>query len=280
MNPEEECGMKRWTMAAAVVGVVALPLNVEAQWVRSDEGWCDDSWGNRDQDRECFVLEADFPAERALRVDGGRNGGISIEGWERDVIAVRAKVWANASSLDRARALADDVRVRLDDGRLEADGPNTGRREHWGVSWEVMVPRSIALDLETHNGGIDIADVRGDIRFDALNGGADLRLVGCDVVGQTTNGGLHIELDGSRWSGEGLDVETTNGGVTLIVPDAYSARLETGTVNGGIDIDFPITVQGRIGRRLSTTLGEGGPTIRATTTNGGVEIRRGGRAIR
>ena len=39
-------------------------------------------------------------------------------------------------------------------------------------------------------------------------------------------------------------------------------------------IDFPITVQGRIGRSLSTDLGNGGQTIRATTTNGGVEIRR------
>lgn len=272
--------MKRWTMAAAMVGILAMPLQVEGQWARADDGWCERSWGNDDRDRECFVLEADFPAERNLRVDGGQNGGISIEGWERDAIAVRAKVWANASSPDRARALANDVRVRLVDGRLESDGPDTGRRESWGVSWEVMVPRATSLDLETHNGGIDIVDVSGAIRFEAQNGGVDLMRVGGDVVGHTTNGGLHVVLDGSRWDGEGLDVETRNGGVTLVIPDSYSARLETGTVNGGIDIDFPITVQGRLGRRLTTTLGEGGPTVRAMTTNGGVEIRRGGRAIR
>lgn len=272
--------MKRWTVAAAMAGMLVFPVHGEAQWTRSDEGWCEGSWGNGDRDRECFVLEADFQAQPSLHVDGGQNGGIAIEGWARDVIAVRAKVWANASSPERARALADDVRVRMVDGRLEADGPNTGRRESWGVSWEVMVPRSTSLDLETRNGGIDIADVRGEIRFDAVNGGVDLARVGGDVVGHTTNGGLHIELDGSSWSGEGLDVETKNGGITLIVPDAYSARLETGTVNGGIDIDFPITIQGRLGRRLSTTLGEGGATVRAVTTNGGVEIRRGSRAIR
>lgn len=272
--------MKRWTTAAAMAGLLMAPTVGEAQWTRADEGWCDASWGNRDRDRECFVLESEFPAEGALLVDGGQNGGISVTGWERDVMSVRAKVWANASSADRARALANEVRVRLVDGRLEAEGPDTGRRENWGVSWEVMVPRSTDLDLETHNGGIDIADVRGEIRFEALNGGVDLMRVSGDVVGHTTNGGLHVELDGSRWSGEGLDVETRNGGVTLVVPESYSARLETGTVNGGIDIDFPITVQGRIGRRLSTTLGEGGPTVRAVTTNGGVEIRRGGRAIR
>lgn len=274
--------MKRWIVAAAAlsVGILALPAPADAQWTRSDEAWCDRSWGNSERDRECFVLEAEFPAENALRVDGGMTGGVSVEGWERDVISVRARVWANASSPDRARQLAEDVRVSLEDGRLEADGPNTGRREGWGVSWEVRVPRSMNLDIETHNGGIDVSGVRGEIRFEALNGGVDLVNVGGDVVGRTTNGGLHVELDGSRWSGAGLDVVTTNGGVTLVIPEAYSARLETGTVNGDIDIDFPVTVQGRIGRRLSTTLGDGGPTIRAVTTNGGVEIRRGGRAIR
>lgn len=71
-----------------------------------------------------------------------------------------------------------------------------------------------------------------------------------------------------------MDVRTTNGGVVLDIPRDYSANLETGTVNGKIRVDFPITVQGTIGRRISTTLGDGGRTIRATTTNGGVVIRK------
>ena len=74
--------------------------------------------------------------------------------------------------------------------------------------------------------------------------------------------------------GAGLDAETKNGGVTLAVPSDYSARLETGTTNGGLDIDFPVTVQGRVTKRLSVTLGDGGPPIRAITTNGGVHIER------
>jgi hypothetical protein len=60
----------------------------------------------------------------------------------------------------------------------------------------------------------------------------------------------------------------------MTMPEHYSAALETATVNGRISIDFPITVQGRIGRELTTTLGSGGAKIRAVTTNGGVSIRR------
>ena len=61
--------------------------------------------------------------------------------------------------------------------------------------------------------------------------------------------------------------------MVLDIPRGYNAQLETGTVNGGVNIDFPITVQGSIGHRITTKLGNGGPRIRATTTNGGVRIR-------
>ena len=69
--------------------------------------------------------------------------------------------------------------------------------------------------------------------------------------------------------------------VTVSVPRNYSAQLETGTVNGGIDVDFPVTVQGRIGRSLDLRLGEGGRTVRVMTTNRGLKIVRSvGRQIR
>jgi DUF4097 and DUF4098 domain-containing protein YvlB len=97
---------------------------------------------------------------------------------------------------------------------------------------------------------------------------------GGSMHGRTTNGGVQVALSGSSWDGEGLDVTTTNGGVVLEVPSDFNAHLETGTVNGGVNMDFPVRVQGRLGRDLSTDLGSGGPTIRAKTTNGGVTVRR------
>lgn len=265
-------------VALTVAALLAAPVVVEGQWERSEEGWCERDRGDRD--RACMVLTRSFDAVDELGVDGGMNGGITVEGWERDEVEVRAKVWANAGDEARAQELADEVRIDMRRGMLSADGPRTGRRESWGVTWEIRVPTGTDLDLETHNGGIGVSDVFGRVRFEALNGGVRLTEVAGDVQGRTTNGGLHIELAGDRWNGEGLDVQTVNGGVTLVVPEDFSARLETGTVNGGIDIDFPITVQGKLGRRLTTTLGEGGPLVRAVTTNGGVRIRRGGRTLR
>lgn len=270
----------RWAMATVVAAVMVLgggAGSAQAQaWERGNEGWCDRDWGNGNQERACMVLSANVADVGRLSVDGGMNGGVSVEGWNGDGVRVEARVWSNAETESRADEIADAVRVRYDDGDLSADGPNTGRRESWGVSWVVSVPVDTDLDLETHNGGISVREVNGRIRFDAVNGGVRLEAVGGDVEGRTQNGGLHVELAGDQWQGEGLDVETVNGGVTVYVPSDYSAQLETGTVNGGIDVGFPVTVRGRIGRSLNVALGNGGATVRAVTTNGGVSLVRGG----
>jgi len=142
------------------------------------------------------------------------------------------------------------------------------------VNYRIRAPRRLGVDLKSENGGIDITHLDGEIHFDTTNGGVSLNDLAGDVHGSTVNGGLEIALTGERWNGKGLNAETTNGGVTVNIPAHYSAHLETGTVNGGIHIDFPITIQGEIKNRLSTNLGSGGPTIHAETTNGGVEINR------
>ena len=61
----------------------------------------------------------------------------------------------------------------------------------------------------------------------------------------------------------------------VIIAGRQAVDLETGTVNGPMEINFPITVQGRIDpRHLSMDIGGGGPPIRVVTTNGPVSIRQ------
>ncbi|MBY0493021.1 MAG: DUF4097 family beta strand repeat-containing protein [Cyanobacteria bacterium] len=244
--------------------------------VGSDADPCrDNNSRDRDYERHCEVRESTMPAG-PLNVDAGQNGGVSVEGWDRNEIRVRAIVQTSAREAADARSLAGQVQVQAGGGRVYATGPENGRREWWSVSYRINVPRRNDLDLRASNGGITIVGVTGNMRFDTTNGGVRLADIGGRVNGETRNGGLNVTLNGSKWDGEGLDVETSNGGVNLLIPDGYNAELETRTVNGGLRIDFPITVQGELTSRrgLSTTLGSGGPLIRARTTNGGVTIRR------
>lgn len=241
----------------------------------NNDDWCkrNKEYKNGNKDRHCEVWESTISANRdVVSVDAGRNGGIKVEGWDKDEILVRVRVQSWARSKEDARELVR--RVEIETGRtIQADTPNSRSKESISVSYHIFVPRNSDLDLEAHNGGIMISEVSGDIKFDALNGGVKLVGLGGDVRGETTNGGLRVELDGDRWEGERLDVSTKNGGVLFLVPKNYNAQLETATVNGSLDLDFPVTLSGRTNRNISVKIGNGGKTIKATTTNGGVKIK-------
>ncbi len=205
-------------LAVVACAATVAPLQGQVRWQRGDQDWCDQGSGGRDRERFCEVLTTTLDPMGSLDLDGGANGGVRVEAWDRNEIEVRARVQASARSEDRAQEIGRAVELRVDGGRIRAEGPGTGRREGWGVSWEVHVPRSTNLRVRTTNGGIDVTDVVGDIDFRATNGGVTLVGVAGDVRGRTTNGGLHVELSGDGWSGAGMDVETTNGGVTLLDP--------------------------------------------------------------
>jgi DUF4097 and DUF4098 domain-containing protein YvlB len=247
---------------------------------RSSEDWlarCRDDnrrWGS-DRERFCEVREQRLAAVKALDIDADQNGGVSVHGWDRNEVLVLSKIQTYADEADEAKQLASRITIEASaSGRIRADGPSLGRRQSWAVSFEIWAPRQTDVRARTHNGGISVEDVDARLDLEAVNGGIVLRSVSGDVRGETTNGPLDVELDGDRWRGTGLDLRTTNGPVNLGIPQGYSARLETGTVNGGMRIDFPITLQGSIGRRITTQLGSGGAPIRAVTTNGPVTIRR------
>lgn len=244
-----------------------------AQPADGDKG-CSERWGGgRNREHACEVREITVKPGGTLSVDGSPNGGILVTGTDRKDVLVRAIVHTWAASEEDARAMFKDIVVR-EDSTIRAQGPSSYGKTGWSVSYEIEAPRNTDLNLDTTNGGITITSVRGNMDFETTNGGIRLEGVAGNVRGRTTNGGVDVKLTGATWEGDALDIRTTNGGVQMRVPEDYSARLETRTTNGGLDIAFPVTVQGRIGREISTTLGKGGALLRAETTNGGVRVSR------
>lgn len=239
-------------------------------------GRSDDCDRRRNEDADaCETRELTLPAVKSLAVDGRENGGVQVHGWERGEIRVVATVQAHAETDADAEDLMKRVTITTANGEIRATGPSRqARREWWSVSYEVWVPTHTDLQLAATNGGIAVDRVDARLNLETTNGSLHVTDVAGDVRGRTSNGSVVAELSGDSWRGAGLDLRTSNGAVRLYIPEAYSAVLETGTVNGGMDIDFPVTVQGSLGRRMTTKLGNGGATIRAMTTNGRVDIRR------
>jgi len=273
--------MMRKALTHAALFCAALSLAASAGFAQADNSSYSlncrdhDNYNSDARARRCDVKEQTLAMSGGtLNVDGMQNGGISVKGWERNDILVRYRIQTQADTQAEADTLASQVRVSTAGGQIRAEGPEQMGRAHWDVSYEIFVPRQMNLSLRTHNGGIGITGVRGQIEFEAVNGGVALRRVGGNVHGETVNGGLSVELAGNTWDGEGLNVKTTNGGLSVSVPDNYSAHLDTGTVNGGFAVSPSIAEVTRGTKQLSLNLGSGGTNLRIYTTNGGVSIKR------
>jgi hypothetical protein len=258
----------------ALAVVVLAPAGAFTSAQQNDD-WCrDDSWG-RDREGVCEVRQFTVAATSGVLAVAGTNGGIRVEGQARNDVLILAKVVATAESQARAREIAGAIRINATLERVEAEGPRGLQNgQGWSVSYRLAVPRGLNLSLQTTNGGITIQEVDSQVEFKTTNGGVKLIAVGGDVRGRTSNGGVDVDLEGPSWNGEGLDVETSNGGVRLSIPEHYSAKLEASTHNGGMNIDYPGAPRGSRDRDISVQLGSGGAPIRVRTSNGGIRVTR------
>lgn len=271
------------TLRLSVFALVFASACTSAQPHRSlsDDEWCDETrrW-NSNREQVCEVRETVVTTSR-LDVDAGPNGGIKVMSWDRDDTLVRARVVASARTEAAAERLLAETNVEVGSGRVRTSLPRTRNGSSVTVGFEVFVPRETDLALQTVNGGVTVDGVEGRIRAEAVNGGISLSGVAGEVRARTMNGGVSVALSGDAWDGRGLDAQTTNGGISILVPDGYSAELDARTQVGRIStsgFDLPRSRERRgfrVGDRIETTLGRGGAPLRLVTTNGGVSIQQG-----
>ncbi len=234
---------------------------------------CDNGRANRGDSKgfcETRDLTMSAPGSETLKVSADPNGGITVHGWDGPNVRIRAKIQTWSATEAEAAARAKRISIVTANNTLRATVP--AQEKDWSVSYEIFVPRTTALALNTVNGGISLDNLAGAITFETTNGGVNLANLGGSVKGETTNGGVNITLGGSKWEGKGLDVATTNGGIHWKLPRTYSAQLYTSTNMGGIRTSLPVTKSGMFRKEVTASLGQGGAPVRAVTTNGGINV--------
>lgn len=230
------------------------------------------SFNGQKQFCETRDLAMSAPTAQPLTIDGGTNGGITVRGWDGSDVRIRAKIQTWGASEQEAQTRAKAITISTSGNTLRAMPTNV---QQAAVSFEVFVPRHLALALTTHNGGISLAELQATISFQTQNGGVALTDLGGQVTGKATNGGLSIRLSGNQWAGDGLNVETVNGGITWHLPIDYSAQFFTSTNNGSLHTMLPQSDPKSHRHEIKTTLGKGGQPVKAVTTNGSVTIKQG-----
>ena len=176
---------------------------------------------------------------------------------------------AGSGSIDVAD-IAANVEVRSGSGRLELaniGGPVTAKAGSGTIRAEGVAG---AFTASTGSGGIFMSQTApGDVKVSTGSGGMELT----GVVGalKASAGSGRIRIDG-RQEGD-WKIGAGSGSVRIDLPDDAAFTLDAETGSGGIDIEYPLTIEGKISRRhLRGDVAGGGHLLKVDTGSGGVRI--------
>lgn len=219
-----------------------------------------------------------LPRTGTISVDGGDKNGVLVRGSKRSDTRVRLVVQAQGRTVDEARELAQRVRLDLSQSPLRVSGIDredtrgNGRR-FVAATIAIDAPEKSDLALQVSYAPLEVANVTGKMDLRADHGPLTMHDVGGEVLARVKYGPIMVDLNGAKWEGAGLDAEAEYGPVTLRVPKDFGAELEIGTRHGPLDIDFPLTLRRYDGSTIATTLGAGGPKVRAVARYGPMSLK-------
>jgi len=125
--------------------------------------------------------------------------------------------------------------------------------------------------LGTGSGDIDFQQTApGDVKAETGSGNITLR--GLSGALKSSTGSGNIEVDGQPTTDWKLS--TGSGNIHLAVGSGTRFNLDADTGSGSINVQQPITMQGSLNRHhIAGVVNGGGPTIRANTGSGDIQIR-------
>ena len=197
------------------------------------------------------------------------NGDITIRGWDKNEVDLKATKRGPAENLDLIEIQIDSTPERLS---IETKYPRKKRDTGVSVTYELMVPKTADLDsINNVNGEVEVIGVEGKIFVDTVNGSAEVSGTRAPVHAQTVNGNITVKWNDFPDSGT-VKMETVNGSLEVELPANANADVRASSLNGSVRTDFPVTVHGWVSRKLEGRIGSGGPTIDLNTVNGAIEI--------
>ncbi len=213
------------------------------------------------------------------------NGSIRVVAAEGDQIQVTARTRARRSDPESVTVEMVEYRGGLTICAVYPTPPSSRRdnecapgsgghmdthRNDVRVDFTVRVPRGVPFHGRSVNGSIEALDLASDVELVTVNGDVEVSTSG-SASAQTVNGSIAAVMGVFD---EDAQFSTVNGSIELDVPDDIDADLDAEWLNGGLESDIAIRIDGRMGRRSARgTLGEGGPRLEIKTVNGSIRIR-------
>ena len=243
-----------------------------------------------------------------------RNGRIDLQAWDRAEIQLKVTKRVRGWGLDKIKEILKEIKVELihkgETLTIRTVSPNHWR--WWGrsasVRYEIKLPRRMNVETTSSNGRvfasgiegkqhyfstngkIQVQGSKGSLEAETVNGAVEIDGASGVLDAQTKNGSIHTQNIRGRLRAKTTNgsvrasfstppdgevaLNTINGSVRLTLPRQTHANVDVRTANGSIATDFPLMVQGKIGKKIEGRLGDGGPLMTLSTVNGSIRISK------
>lgn len=227
------------------------------------------------------VFEKAYSMEGVSRVSiENVNGRIEAQAWDRTYLKVRAVKQAHGRKAgDTLRLIEIRVRKIGEEIRIETVNPRRRRlfgfldfgSRHARVDYDLHVPVRTETRFETCNGKVMVVGLAGALTCDAVNGSIELKDVAGPVRATTVNGSLRVEFTGPL---KRTHLETVNGSIDIGFEKSSAFDYVLETINGRIEGDFEIAVEGKFGpKEARGAYNGGGESLRCETVNGSIRLK-------
>jgi hypothetical protein len=232
-----------------------------------------------------------------LTIVGAPEGSITIEGWSRSEVEVRAEIQLRADTepdLDRLAAfngfvLDEDLNhLRVlttgthDRAFMKAKAKNFPKKLlglPWKIDYRIRVPMSIDLDINSGRGPVSLAGVEGNVRISSPQSDTRLEFTGGTLSTTLAVGKVTLKVLGRSWRGVGADIKVGAGDITLELPAGFSADLDANILRAG---EIETTYEGLEARekpgitkqQVKGRMGSGGGFIKLAVGDGRIYIRK------
>ncbi len=216
----------------------------------------------------------------------GRNGDITIRTWEKDSLDISAvkKTRLNKRELKK-------VKIEVEAGEIiSVKSKYTDKNAKVSVHYHFRVPKYLIVDevkttngsvelkgaagdasIATQNGKIIVADMNGYVNARTQNGSIEIANTTGITEAETSNGSIKAEILHLREGG--AEFAVSNGSIKLYVFPRLDADIEMKVSNGTIAVHGLDAARLRsTPNRVTGTLGNGGPRIYASTSNGNIDL--------
>jgi len=233
-------------------------------------------------ERKVVHFDRTWPAAGVRHVEVDEiDGTINIEATDGNEITMKAVVRT------RVPGKANEQYQGFFKTSLDGDTLTIGREKqhHWGIRWghgddysiayELRVPATVSLDLQTINGRIASRGVDGETRATTINGVVDIETAGTnEVEAHAVNGIIRAHF---LKDFHGAKFKTVNGKVTAVLPPSASFTSDFTQVNGDVEAAFPLNINSHPGsRRVSGEVNGGRYSLHIVTVNGDIKVENGG----